>query len=44
MHIDGGGLVEGTHIYFHAVNCTIDPAGVMSASTYRRLAVCDVRN
>ena len=32
MHIDGGGLVEGTHIYFHAINCTIDPAGQLSAS------------
>ena len=31
MHIDGGGLVTGTNLYFHAVNCTIDSGGVLKS-------------
>ena len=31
LHVDGGGLVRGTHVYFHSTNMTIDPAGLISA-------------
>ena len=30
-HIDGGGLVRGTHVYFISTNLTIDSGGVMNA-------------
>ena len=31
LHIDGGGLVRGTHLYFHAENISIDSGGTLSA-------------
>jgi len=30
-HIDGGGLVRGTHLYFHSTNITIDNGGTLNA-------------
>lgn len=33
MHVDGGGLVRGSHLYFHAENCTIDAGGILSSGT-----------
>ena len=32
LNIDGGGLVRGTYMYFHALNITIDAGGIMSAN------------
>nr|XP_026694748.1 uncharacterized protein LOC104266654 [Ciona intestinalis] len=32
MVVDGGGLVEATHVYVHAVNITIDAGGKISAN------------
>ena len=31
LHIDGGGLVRGTHLYLHSVNISVDAGGVLSA-------------
>ncbi|XP_071506021.1 uncharacterized protein [Diadema antillarum] len=31
LQIDGGGIVEATHLYIHAENITIDAGGVLSA-------------
>lgn len=31
LHIDGGGLVRGTHLYMYCHNITIDAGGVLSA-------------
>ena len=32
LTVDGGGLVEATHLYAHAVNVTIDAGGLVSAN------------
>ena len=31
LHIDGGGLVRGTHLYFHSENISIDSGGSLNA-------------
>jgi len=31
LHVDGGGLVEGTHVYYRSENITVDDGGVISA-------------
>lgn len=31
LNIDGGGLVRGTYMYFHALNISIDAGGVLSS-------------
>ena len=31
LHIDGGGLVRGTHLYFHSENISIDAGGSLNA-------------
>jgi len=33
LTVDGGGLVEATHFYVHAVNVTIDAGGLVSANS-----------
>ena len=33
LHIDGGGQLLGTHVYFHALNLTVDVGGHLSADT-----------
>ncbi|KAH3816397.1 hypothetical protein DPMN_117913 [Dreissena polymorpha] len=30
-HIDGGGIMRGTHLYFHSTNITIDAGGSLNA-------------
>lgn len=30
-HIDGGGLIRGTHLYFQSTNVTIDAGGILTA-------------
>ena len=29
--VDGGGLIRGTHVYFHSLNLTVDAGGVVTA-------------
>ena len=31
IHIDGGGLIRGTHVYIHSENITVDTLGLLSA-------------
>lgn len=31
-HIDGGGLIRGTHLYFESTNITVDAAGSLNAN------------
>lgn len=32
IHIDGGGQIQGTHLYLHALNVTIDSGGHLSSN------------